>query len=55
MDISSGLTIGRVRGIEIRMHWSWLLIFALLSWSLAEGLFGHAESRCGTLRRAITF
>ncbi|MSQ41790.1 MAG: site-2 protease family protein [Dehalococcoidia bacterium] len=39
MDLSSGFRIGRVRGIDIRMHWSWLLIFALLSWSLSQSLF----------------
>jgi Zn-dependent protease/predicted transcriptional regulator len=39
MDFSSGLSIGRIRGIEIRLHWSWLLIFGLLAWSLSEGLF----------------
>lgn len=44
MDISSGITIGRVRGIEIRVHWSWLLIFVLLSWSLTADLFGHHMS-----------
>jgi Zn-dependent protease/predicted transcriptional regulator len=39
MDLSSGFAIGRVRGIEIRVHWSWVLIFALLVWTLSEGLF----------------
>ena len=42
MDLTSGLVLGRVRGIEIRVHWSWLLIFGLLSYSLAEGFFGEA-------------
>ena len=27
--------LGRVSGIEIRVNWSWLLIFALVSWSLS--------------------
>ena len=40
MDLTSGVTIGRIRGIAVRVHWSWLLIFALLSWSLSTGLFG---------------
>lgn len=39
MDLSSGLVIGRVRGVAIQVHWSWLLIFALITWSLAEGLY----------------
>ncbi len=42
MDLTAGLVLGRVRGIEIRVHWSWLLIFGLLSYSLAEGFFGEA-------------
>jgi len=43
MDVSNGLVIGRIRGIEIRLHWSWLLIFALLTWSLSQGLFPEFE------------
>ena len=39
MDIRSGLVIGRIRGVAIQVHWSWVLIFALITWSLAEGLF----------------
>jgi Zn-dependent protease len=38
MNIGS-LKIGRVLGIDIQIHWSWLFIFALLIWSLATGLF----------------
>jgi Zn-dependent protease len=36
-----GFPIGRVAGIDILVHWSWVLIFGLLTWSLAEGLFLH--------------
>ena len=39
MDLSAGLVIGRIRGISIRVHWSWSLIFALIAWSLADGIF----------------
>ena len=35
----SGVPVGRAFGIPIRFHWSWLLLFALISWSLA-GTFG---------------
>jgi Zn-dependent protease/CBS domain-containing protein len=35
------LTIGRIAGIEIRVHYSWFVIFFLLLWWLAEGFFGE--------------
>jgi Zn-dependent protease/CBS domain-containing protein len=33
------LRLGRIAGISIEVHVSWLLIFALLTWSLATGWF----------------
>jgi Zn-dependent protease len=33
------MTIGRLFGIPIRIHVSWFLIFALVTWSLAQGYF----------------
>ncbi|XUX01357.1 MAG: site-2 protease family protein [Dehalogenimonas sp.] len=35
----SSFKLGRILGIEIRIHISWLLIFAFLTWSLAVGYF----------------
>ena len=29
----------RIAGIDIEVHWSWLLVFGLLTWTLAVGLF----------------
>ena len=37
--LGGGFPIGRVAGIDIFVHWSWLIVFALLTASLAEGLF----------------
>lgn len=34
MDLNTGFLIGRVRGIAIRVHWSWLVIFVLVTWNL---------------------
>jgi Zn-dependent protease len=34
-----GLSLFRVAGIEIRIDWSWLAIFALVLWSLSAGYF----------------
>ena len=31
--------IGRIAGIDIRVHWSWFAIFFLLTWWLAEGFY----------------
>ena len=43
MNISSGIVIGRIRGVAIQVHWSWVLIFALIAWSLAESLFPDVQ------------
>ncbi|MEO8091477.1 MAG: site-2 protease family protein [bacterium] len=37
--MSSSLRLGRLAGVEIGIHWSWLLIFALIVWSLADVVF----------------
>ena len=34
-----GLSLGRVAGIDIRVDWSLMIIFLLISFSLAEGVF----------------
>jgi hypothetical protein len=37
--VKGNITLGRVGGVELRITWSWLVIFALIVWSLAEGVF----------------
>jgi Zn-dependent protease len=37
--VKGNLILGRVGGIEVRINWSWLVIFALIVWSLAAGVF----------------
>jgi Zn-dependent protease/CBS domain-containing protein len=37
--VRSALTLGRVAGIEIGVHYSWLFIAGLVAWSLAGGHF----------------
>ena len=34
----SSFKIGKIAGIEIGVHWSWLFIFALITWSFANGI-----------------
>ncbi|MEX0683871.1 MAG: site-2 protease family protein [Dehalococcoidia bacterium] len=36
--------IGRIAGIDIRIHWSWIAIFILLLWWLAEGFYDDVDS-----------
>jgi Zn-dependent protease/CBS domain-containing protein len=37
--MNRGLYIGKIFGINIHIDWSWILIFLLVTWSLAAGLF----------------
>jgi Zn-dependent protease/predicted transcriptional regulator len=37
--MDGNFSIGRFGGIEVRLHWSLLAVFALIVWSLAEGVF----------------
>jgi Zn-dependent protease len=43
MDLSSGFQIARIRGIAIIVHWSWALIFTLLTWSMATSFIDQFE------------
>jgi Zn-dependent protease/CBS domain-containing protein len=31
--------LGRFGGVDVRINWSWLVVFALIVWSLADGVF----------------
>ena len=33
--------IGRIFGIEISVHWSWAIIFVLVTWTFASGILGE--------------
>jgi Zn-dependent protease/CBS domain-containing protein len=37
--MTSSFKLGRLAGVEIGIHWSWLVIFALIVWSLADAVF----------------
>jgi Zn-dependent protease len=43
----SGLTLGRLFGITIHLDWSWILIFVLVTWNLAVGIFPGAHPEWG--------
>ena len=37
--MSQGLTIGRIAGVRVGVHWSWLIVFVLIAWTLAVAVF----------------
>jgi Zn-dependent protease len=38
--VSNGdFRLGRFGGVEVRINWSWLVVFALIVWSLADAVF----------------
>jgi Zn-dependent protease/CBS domain-containing protein len=37
--MNGNIPLGRVGGVQVRINWSWLVIFALIVWSLAAGIF----------------
>jgi Zn-dependent protease len=41
--MNSSFRLGRVAGIEIGIHWSALLVVALIVWSLSQGVFPHTN------------
>jgi Zn-dependent protease len=43
------LSIGRIFGIDVRIHASWLLAFAFITWGLASGYFRFIAPRQGLL------
>jgi Zn-dependent protease/CBS domain-containing protein len=43
------MTLGRIAGISFGVNWSWVIVFALIVWTLATGIFpaqnpGHEQS-----------
>jgi Zn-dependent protease/CBS domain-containing protein len=36
---ANALPLGSIHGIKIRIHWTWVIIFVLVTWSLAAGYF----------------
>ncbi len=40
--LKGGIPLGRILGISIKLHYSWFIIFALVTWALADGYFPSA-------------
>jgi Zn-dependent protease/CBS domain-containing protein len=41
--VKASFKLFRIAGIEIGIHYTWLFIFILISWSLAEGVFSQIK------------
>jgi Zn-dependent protease/CBS domain-containing protein len=52
--MKSSLRLFRIAGIDIGIHYTWILIFILLSWSLAQGFFPQLYPGWDTVTYWIT-
>jgi Zn-dependent protease len=48
-SVNGNISLGRVAGIRVQLNWSWIVVFALIVWSLADGVFpaqnpGHSDA-----------
>jgi len=41
--MESSVRLGRFAGIEIGVNWSWFVVFTLITWSLAAGVFPSSD------------
>src|SRR3990170_220155 len=37
--MTSSIPLGRIAGIRVGINWSWLVVFALIAWTLASAVF----------------
>ena len=45
--MGTSVRLGRIAGVEIGLNWSWLVVFALLVWTLATGIFPSTNPSLG--------
>jgi Zn-dependent protease/CBS domain-containing protein len=51
--LKSGIPLGRLFGISLRLHYSWFFIFALITWALAGSYFPSAYPSWSLAARTI--
>jgi Zn-dependent protease/predicted transcriptional regulator len=39
--MTSSFKLGRIFGVDVGVHWSWIFIFLIVTWSFATGLLDH--------------
>jgi hypothetical protein len=46
-QVRDSISLGRVAGIRIGINWTWLVVFALITRTLASGIFPESNPRLG--------
>jgi Zn-dependent protease/CBS domain-containing protein len=39
--VGNSIRLGRIAGVEVGFHWSWIFIFLVVTWSFATGVLDH--------------
>lgn len=47
------IRVGRILGFEVNVHWSWVFIFLLVTWTFAEGVLGEVYPEWTGSRRWV--
>src|ERR1700730_2513564 len=42
--VRNAFKVATIRGINVYVHWSWLIIFGLITWSLGDFYYQHFHS-----------
>lgn len=45
--MGDSISLGRIAGIRIGVNWSWVVVFALITWTLAAGIFPETNPGLG--------
>jgi Zn-dependent protease len=51
--VEDSIRLGRVAGVPIGLNWSWVVVFGLLVWSLAQSVFPSANPGLSTATYAV--
>jgi Zn-dependent protease len=51
--VAGTFRIARIFGFDVNVHWSWLLIFVLLTWSYGTGILENSYPEWTTSRRLV--